>query len=293
MLLVTGATGFIGNALVSQLLVKHKVRCIVRDKNRLLLKHKNLEVVEGSFVDLSLLEKAMRNVTCVVHVAAIIDSADKSIYTINVVGTKHLVEAAKKAKVKKFIFISSENVYFNHKDTYTRTKQEAEGIVKQFEKHVILREPIVYGLGDKKYVGKLIRLIKHNKIVPIPGSGKYLVQPLHVDDLVVYIQKAIVLPIYGTYMLAGKNSLSYNQLYDLLIRELSLKRIKLHVPLPFLKLVALVLQSLGIKPPLTYAQLCNLARDRNHSIKEVERRFKHTPLTFLEGIRRTIKQEPL
>ena len=70
MILLTGSTGFIGRALLVSLLQKHKVRCIVRDQSSLSLKHKNLEVMSGLLTNHDHVEKAVKGVSCIIHLSA-------------------------------------------------------------------------------------------------------------------------------------------------------------------------------------------------------------------------------
>tara|TARA_Y100000310_G_scaffold339097_2_gene430703 strand:- start:4295 stop:5176 length:882 start_codon:yes stop_codon:yes gene_type:complete len=293
MILVTGATGFIGKKLVRTLVKKHKVLCIVRDKKKLSFKHKNLQIKEGNITDKQFLEKITTKINCIIHLAAITDAKSKELSKVNILGTKNLVEITKKNKIKKFIYISTENIQYNCKDAYTQSKKQAENIVKTLKHYTILREPIVYGSGDTKYIGKLVALIKKNKIIPIPGNGTYLVQPVYVDDLVHCIQKTVDKPIYGTYTIVGKQALTYETIVNILIKELQLKRTKIHIPLSLLKLASILLPLIFVQPPLTYTQLCNLAINRKHDIKTISKTFNYTPLSFIEGIQKLKKTEHL
>jgi NADH dehydrogenase len=291
MILLTGAAGFVGQALLKQLLLKHKVRCIVLYENELKMQHKNLQIVVGNITDKPFVERAVNGVSCVIHAAAIIDAKNKNIYAVNAEGTKNLVEAAQ--KVKKFIFISTENVQYHCKDHYTKSKQQAEEIVKTLKNYTILREPIIYGPGDQAYIGKLIQLLQKHKLVPIPGNGTYLVQPVYIEDLVYCIQRAIEKPITGTHTIAGKEALSYEEIVDILLEELQLKRTKIHIPLILLKLAAILLPILFLKPPLTYTQLCNLAISRQHNLEITKKIFNYKPLSFKEGVKKLKRTEGL
>src|SRR3989338_5607860 len=183
MILITGATGFVGRALVSRLSRRYKLRCIVRDTSKILSSDSHVTFLEGSLTDPAFLSKALQGVKIVVHIAAVLDPKDSSLYTVNVTGTQSLLAAARHAKVRHFIFLSTENVAYGCRDAYTLSKVHAESLVQQFPNHLILREPIIYGPGDERYIGKLITLLRSYPIIPIPGKGQWTFQPIFIDDL--------------------------------------------------------------------------------------------------------------
>ena len=113
MILITGATGFVGRNLLEKL-SKRPIRCLVKDKSSL---GKNIEIVRGNLTDLKSLDEATKNISIVIHLAAIIKSKNKEEFKkINAEGTRNLVNASKKNGVKKFIYISSSDVIFKKSD---------------------------------------------------------------------------------------------------------------------------------------------------------------------------------
>lgn len=107
---VTGATGFIGGALVEELLRRgEKVRALVRKtSNTTTLKNLNVEIAYGEMLDRSSLEVALDGCDCLYHTAALIWAADyRHLKEVNAGGTKSLLEAALKKGVKKVIYTSS------------------------------------------------------------------------------------------------------------------------------------------------------------------------------------------
>ena len=104
MILITGSTGFLGKHLI-KVLDKKNIKCLVRKDSN--VNHlKDIELVYGDITDANSLDKSLKGVKEVIHLAA--STHDQSLFHIvNVNGTKNLLEACKKNSVKRFIFISS------------------------------------------------------------------------------------------------------------------------------------------------------------------------------------------
>ena len=102
-ILLTGSTGFVGKSIAKYLGKKYDLRCLVRKRSS----EVQGEIIEGSLTDEQIVRKAVKGVQVVVHAAAILDADDPEIWDVNVRATELLVNAAKKHKVKQFIFIST------------------------------------------------------------------------------------------------------------------------------------------------------------------------------------------
>src|SRR5262245_1419930 len=112
MILVTGATGFIGSHLVTSLAAQGvQVRCLVRDRKKAekSLPGANVELVEGSTIHPETLKAALQGIDTVVHAAFMTadrkESAENHYNETNVTGTRNLVRAAQEAGVKRIIEI--------------------------------------------------------------------------------------------------------------------------------------------------------------------------------------------
>jgi dihydroflavonol-4-reductase len=112
MILVTGATGHIGNVLVRKLLDRgEKVRALIwRDEDTTPLKNLDIERVLGDVLDPASLEPAMRGVDTVYHLAGIISimpGKNPFVWRVNVEGTRNVLEAARHARIRRLIYTSS------------------------------------------------------------------------------------------------------------------------------------------------------------------------------------------
>ncbi|MDD5163794.1 MAG: NAD(P)-dependent oxidoreductase [Candidatus ainarchaeum sp.] len=181
--LITGSSGFIGRALAKELLQKgFEVREFDLALGNDLLSSKQCE-------------EAAKGSDIVFHLAAIIDESNPKMNEINVSGTKNILEASVKARVKQFIFLGSAGVHGKARgivnenseilpDTkYEKSKAEAEKLVLDLQEimHItIIRSALVMG-PNREWQG-IIKMIA--KQMPLPGNGKNMFQTIYIKDLV-------------------------------------------------------------------------------------------------------------
>ena len=196
-ILVTGGNGFVGKALCAELSLKgHSIRVVVRDKGTL---NKNAEVVPVQEIDgVTDWSATVSNIDTIIHLAARVHIMDDNATNplmefrkVNVEGTLNLAKQAANAGVKRFIFISSikvngehtetgkpftENDAPNPQDAYGVSKFEAEQglliIAQQTGMEVvIIRPPLVYGVGVKANFANLMRIVARG--IPLPLGAIY------------------------------------------------------------------------------------------------------------------------
>ena len=134
MILVTGATGFVGSHLVTRLRKDGlAVRAVVRTPAKAqALADLGVEVVPGDISDRASLEAAAAGIERVIHLVGIIQEAPGATFqSVHVDGTRELLEASKKAGVRHFIYQSALGTRPNAKSRYHRTKWEAEELVSR------------------------------------------------------------------------------------------------------------------------------------------------------------------
>ena len=276
-ILITGANGFLGNKLLHELKKSHQINCLVRDRE--FTDDKANVLYFQRYEDRSV-EDAVSTADAVVHCAAMLHGKKREMHEANVLFTKLLLRHAQKHRIKHFIYISTENAEHALSDTYTVTKKTAEKEVKKFEEHTILRPTILYGPGDKKFVTRLISLIKKLPVVPILGNGKNRFQFLYIDDLLRVITVSLHRKITGTHVIAGPDSVTYEEFMAILLKQLNISKSVVRIPIFLLKPAAHILDFFLSSPPLTPSQLYNLAEDRDYDMRDTVRLFdyKATPL---------------
>lgn len=287
MILVTGATGFVGQNLLKQLVNERiKVRCLVRDKNKI-SESSEVEIIQGDISDKFILYKATQNVGIIVHLAAVIKSSDhEEFMNVNVKGAESLLEAGIKNKVNKIIYISSLDAALDRTNIYGKTKAIGEGIVKKSNMdYIILRPALIYGKGSKD-IGMLAKFIKKYPFMPVVGSGEGKLQPVYIDDICNIIIKLIKSDIRNkTYYIAGEQKITLNGLIDKIAGKFSKKVIKIHIPL-WLLWLPLKLYGVIIKnSQINYESLSLLNQDKTCNIDEIKKDFNFKPVSLDDGLK--------
>jgi nucleoside-diphosphate-sugar epimerase len=287
-ILITGANGFLGKTLLNELKTSHQINCLVRDRG---FTDDKANVLYFQGYEDNAVEDAVSTTEAVVHCAAMLHGKKRAMYAANVLYTKLLLQYAEKYKIKHFIYISTENVEHAYSDNYTATKTMAEKEVKRFKNHTIFRPTILYGPGDKKYVSRLISLIKKLPVVPILGKGRNRFQFLYIDDLIQVITATLKRNITGTYVIAGPESVTYEDFMATVLQELGIKKPIIRIPIFLLKPIAYILDVFLPSPPLTPTQLNTLSEDRDYDIGDAVKLFKYTATPLEAGLKSLIAQD--
>ena len=236
MLLLTGATGLVGRALLRRLTAAGEpVRCLVRDPRRLGADRVRVQIALGDLADPPSFRNAMRGVRTVVHLAtAIRDQPAGSIEELNGIATWRMVQAAERAGVEHFVFMSSLGAVRHDRTRYLRAKALAESAVLASDvRHTVFAPSFVYAPGDA-FVTMVERVGMLLPVVPISGSGRALYQPIWADD----VADAIAAALDGEggsdrrYELAGPDTLSHRQIVELVLRAAGRARPTVNVPTP-------------------------------------------------------------
>ena len=287
MILVTGATGFIGRRIVARLVERgEEVRRLVRPgPNSQSSGLPAVHFVTGDVTDLDSLKAACQGVDMVVHTVAIIKEKGRATFqSINVQGTQNVVEAAEQAGVRKIVHLSAIGAAPDPQYPYLRSKWQAEeAVINSSLQHVILRPSLVFGPGDE-FINALAATIRVGPVVPFIGSGKARFQPIHVDDVARCVDRVLVDSSYNgeTIEIGGPDILSYRQITDMIIRAFGKWKLKVRVPESLMRPALPILRLASPHPPITNVQLDMLSLDNITSEDSVEANFDFKPRP-LEG----------
>lgn len=235
MILLTGATGVVGSALLRRLVAAGKpVRCLVRDPKKLGAERVRVQIALGDLAQPGSFRNAMRGVKTVVHLgAAIRDQHEASIEELNGVATLRLVRAAEQAGVERFVFFSAMGTTLHSRSRFFRAKALAERAVRASALRTTVFAPsIVYTPGDP-WLGLLERF-SHLPAVPVSGSGRALFQPIWAEDVADCVMASLsgAGEGNGRFELAGPETLSYDDIVELALRSFGRRRALVHVPTP-------------------------------------------------------------
>ncbi len=258
--LVTGGAGFIGSNLVDQL-VKKKHKVIVLDNfstgrrsNLLHHKKKDVKIIKIDITNTRQLDRYFRDVDYVFHLAGIADIVPSienpnKYFQSNVVGTLNVVQAAKKANIKKFIYAASASCYgipakfpikedakINPMYPYAFTKWQAEELIMHWVKiynfpAISIRFFNAYGPRSRTsgaygaVFGVFLAQKLANKPLTIVGNGNQTRDFIHVYDLVSGIIKAALSSKVGkVYNIGGGKEIKVNKITKLIGGK------KVHIP---------------------------------------------------------------
>ena len=242
MLLLTGATGLVGSALLHRLTSSGEpVRCLVRDPRRLGADRVRVQIALGDLADPPSFRNALRGVRTVIHLAAAIrDQRAGSIEELNGIATWRMVEAAERGGVEHFVYFSSLGATSHDRTRFMRAKALAERAVADSPmRHTIFAPSIVYAPGDR-FMTLMERIAMLTPVMPISGRGEAMYEPIWAEDVADCVMAALGLaqgqaaPANGRerYELAGPDRLSHQQIIALLLRAAGRQRPMVNVPSP-------------------------------------------------------------
>jgi uncharacterized protein YbjT (DUF2867 family) len=254
MLLLTGATGLVGSALLPRLLGEgEEVRCLVRDPRRLGAQRVRVQIALGDLTDPPSFRNALRGVRTVVHLAASIrDQPRGSIEELNGIATWRMVEAAERQGVERFVFFSALGASTHHRTRVLRAKALAERAVREADLRSIVFAPsIVYAPGDPWLT--LLERMAWLPVMPICGRGRAAFQPIWADDVAACVLAALRADDgdrskpgqHRRYELSGPETLSHSEMVRTFLRSCNRRRTLLHVPTPIVSRALRTLERTG------------------------------------------------
>lgn len=312
--LVTGATGFTGGRLAVRLAEQgQRVRAMVRKgSDTSYLQGRGIEFFEGDITDADAVERAVQGCEKVYHIAACFRTAghpDSYYRDVNYRGALYVLDAAKKhgcervahcstigvhGSVKKIP--SDENAPYSPGDIYQNTKLEGEKLAKERQKQgqpvSIFRPAGIYGPGDMRLL-KLFKTIHTGKFRMI-GPGKVNFHMVYIDDLVDGIllcgekQEALG----ETFILCGPDYVPLSKLVKLVADAVGVKPPRGHIPLAPVYAAATLCEAiciqLRIEPPLHRRRVAFFTKNRSFTYAKAGKALGYQPrIDSAEGIKRT------
>lgn len=190
---ITGATGFAGRHAVAELLLRgHRLRALVRDPEKAGLAT-GVETVKGDLADAAALAQLVAGTDAVIHLAGALTALDRDGYfQVNQQGTLALADAAEKARVSRFVHISSLAAREPQLSSYAASKRAGEEVVRARMatlNAILIRPPAVYGPGDRGTLPLIKELTR--PVAAIPGLPDARFSLIHGRDLARLIANAV------------------------------------------------------------------------------------------------------
>ncbi len=292
---VTGGTGFVGKKVVGRLLERgYETAILARDDNSLKKSAphaEKLKYVYGNIQDIDSLEKGMSGCDAVIHLVGIIREIGSNTFeSVHYGGTKNAIEAAKLSRIKRFIHMSAEGTGPTAKSKYHKTKYRAEEYLKSSGlNYTIFRPSVLFGDEDKNF-NVLSDLIRKSPLIPVIGDGNYKWQPVSVENVAELFVSAIEnkRAEKRVYEVRGPDVFTFNEVLDILMEILSIKRTKVHIPVSFIRPIVHILERIVPNPPITNDQLTMLLDNYDHPVNDLLEDFEIELTPFDKGLREYI-----
>jgi nucleoside-diphosphate-sugar epimerase len=203
-----------------------------------------------------------------------------------------IIRAAKDAGIQRAVFISTTAIFTQLNASSKKVRVAAElAIETSGLKYTILRPTMIYGSDRDRNIWRLIKFMRLSPILPIFGDGKYLQQPIYVDDVAAAVLGCLKadITIGKSYNIAGAQAITYNEVIDTIAKAMNKRAWKLHIPSkPVVGLLKLF-EKIRIPFPIKAEQVLRLNENKDFSYAEAGTEFGFSPLSFEEGTRMELK----
>lgn len=239
MIAVIGGTGFIGKAIVAELLRRKQQVVVVSHSNRrqMTVEGQNVEIRSGDVTDKASLVKALQGVTCVVGAAQFKDFPNQNprkgltFDRVDRQGTENAVAAAMEVGAQRYVYISGAGAAPDSDKVWFRAKWAAEMAIRNSTlTYAIIRPSWVYGPEDKA-LNRYVAFVRSPlPVVPVIGNGKQRLQPVFVDDVARVAAEGVQGSLDGVYEIGGPDVLTMDEIIRIVEEVLGKKKPLLHQP---------------------------------------------------------------
>jgi len=287
MILVTGATGFVGRRLTRRLIGESglKVRVLLRPggDTTSLPRSTPMHVVAAGLDDLDALRTAMDGVHTIYHLVGT-DTRGRHarLQDVDLAGTRNLLTAARDARVGRIIYLSRVGADRGSAFPILRTKGEIEDLIRRSGlAYTIFRSSVLFGAGDRfsEHIAMLARVFP---FFSVPGDGEMTLQPLWVEDMVTCLMLALedLDLIDATITLGGPEVLSYRRMVMRVMYASRSQRTIIGLPLLFHRIGAWFFDGLFARWPYTEHEVELLSSNQTAELGMIERKFGFRPTSF-------------
>lgn len=296
-ILITGAAGLVGQNLIALLKEHGHTNVIAIDKhtnnlNVLRRLNPDIKVINADIAESGNWGEEFKYCGTLVILHAQIGGKTEEVFERNnVLATKNILSLAKEHNVTRIIHISSSVINSTADDFYTRTKAEQESMVSSVDaSNVILRPTLMFGWFDRKHLGWLSRFMGRSPIFPVPGSGKYLRQPLFVGDFCNIIYRCLTdKSIEGTYDISGMETVDYIEMIQAIKAATGSRTPIVRIPYVVFSFLLRLWAVFDKNPPFTVSQLEALVIPETFPTDDWPKQFQVMPTSFSKAVEITFK----
>lgn len=312
MILVTGATGFIGRHLVARLLAEnYPVRCLLSEHEAAHLPwERSPEVVVGSILDEETLFRAVTGAHVVIHLAsAQWWGSPRDLERVELTGTRNLITAARAARVGRIITMSHLGASPAAAYPLLRYKGLIEDALRTSGlAYTVIRSGLIFGEDDAFINHLAMQLTVSPGVFLMPGRGEVVLHPIYIDDLVsaLVCSLSVIDTVDNIIEIGGPEYITLEDLIRTVMRVSGINRTILGVPPYLLRWMSTLTGRFMPRSLITAQWLDILATNRTARLGNIfhyfgihPRRFEDTLLTYLRGkrygwslLRYTLRRRP-
>lgn len=275
-ILLTGATGLLGGALLRLLLARgYETRCLIRadSPNISRLDGERVEILHGDAAREEDLYRALRDTDALLHVAGIEYAPP-------------VVRAAGRAGVERVLIVGSTSAHSAYAFRAAPKLRMEELVRASGLAYTIARPSMIYGSERDRNVHRLLRFLDCSPLFPMFGSGENLWQPVYYEDCARGVYEALVRPaaVGRSYDLPGAEPLTYLEMVESAAGALGRKPRIVRLPLEPARRVLAAAEALRLPLPVTSEQVLRLREDKAYSYARAERELGYAPRSFGEGV---------
>lgn len=279
---ITGGTGNTGQAVLRRLAADEAFRdaritglCRPGGRGERLLPF-GVRIAGGDASIAESLRKVYRGEPVVIHLSSIFHAAA-------------VLEGCR--GMKRLVAVSSTRV---HSTTWDRAKEieEAEGAIERSAvPYTILRPTMIYGAPEDRNISKLIRLVAKHGIVPLPGGGRSIFQPVHVDDLASCVLAALRTPasVGKRYDVPGGSAHTLREIVAIISGKLGKRALIVPFPIALAETAAGAMERLLPRPFIRREQIERLREDKRYDFSEAAEDLGYAPRSFADGVAEEIR----
>jgi nucleoside-diphosphate-sugar epimerase len=256
--LVAGGSGFLGQHVVSELISRgHRVVVLSRG-TRKPIDAEGVECIACDVAAGDLPLDRMRECDALVNLIGIKrEVAAQTFARVHVEATKHLIEAAREARLKRFVHVSVIAARPDPCNGYHDTKWQAEKLVRESGLDFTIMKPgVIYGPGDDM-ITHLVKMIRFCPLFPVVGSGDSILQPVSGRDVARVVAASLErdVSIGKTYEIVGPERMMLRDVVRTVASGTSLNVWIIPTPIWFQRVSVRLMNALVRNPLSTPAQL--------------------------------------
>lgn len=298
MILVTGATGFVGRHLVARLMaLGYPVRCLLPEQAIDDLPwEQQPEIIVGSILDEESLFHAVTGAHVVIHLAnALWWGSPRDLERVELMGTRSLITAARAARVGRIITMSHLGASPSAAYPVLRYKGLVEDALKNSGlAYTILRSGLIFGEDDSFVNHLAMQLSASPGVFLMPGRGEVVLHPIYIEDVVSTLVSSLETldTVDNVIEIGGPEYITLEDLIRTVMRVSGISRIVIGVPPYVLRWLAVVFNYLLPRSIITMQWFDILATNHTAHLGNVfryfgvhPRRIEDTLVTYMRGRR--------